>query len=88
MDNIDLGTPLWQLTAEQFLQLQDERFSKRQYVYGIAGLAKLLGCSRSKANNIKKTGVLEDAIFQNGNVIIIDVEKALRLLNIKKDGKK
>ncbi|MDN5396539.1 MAG: DUF3853 family protein, partial [Chryseobacterium sp.] len=40
---------------------------------------KMLGCSISKASEIKSSGLLDDAIIQNGNIIIIDKEKALAL---------
>ena len=47
--------------------------------YGLKGLAKILGCSVSKASEIKSSGILDEAIIQNGNIIIIDKEKALQL---------
>lgn len=72
---------LWQLTIEEFRELQLEINKEKTYEYGIKGLAKILGCSRSKAYQIKASGILDDAIIQNGKVIVIDVEKALRLLS-------
>lgn len=57
------------------------RCQKQKYEYGINGLAKLLGCSRTTASKIKSSGVLDDAIFQVGKTIIIDKEKALELFN-------
>jgi hypothetical protein len=50
-----------------------------KYEYGLKGLAKILGCSVSKASEIKSSGILDEAIIQNGNIIIIDKEKALQL---------
>ena len=55
------------------------------YVYGISGLAKLLGCSEATAWRIKKSGRLDDAISQIDGQIIIDAKKALALTRIKKD---
>ena len=49
------------------------------YEYGLKGLAKILGCSVSKASKIKSSGILDEAIIQNGRKIIIDSEKALEL---------
>ena len=78
--NIDPKKLLFQLTVEEFLSLQQSNRTEKKYEYGLKGLAKVLGCSRSKASELKSSGILDDAIIQNGNIIIIDVEKALQLL--------
>lgn len=78
--NIDPKKPLFQLTVEEFLSLQQSGRYEKKYEYGLKGLAKILGCSRSKASELKSSGILDDAIIQNGNLIIIDIEKALQLL--------
>ena len=70
---------LWQLTIDEFRELQLQITKEKTYEYGIKGLAKILGCSRSKAYQIKASGILDDAIIQNGKVIVIDVDKALQL---------
>ena len=54
-----------------------------KYVYGLAGIAKLLGCSITTANRIKQSGKLNGAITQIGNLIITDAEKALELSDKK-----
>lgn len=62
--------PLWQMTGEEFLYLQEncignsinqptftiahDRTEKR-HVYGIADIAKLFGCSMPTAHRIKKS---------------------------------
>jgi hypothetical protein len=84
MNNIDTKKPLFQLTVEEFLELQKAYSSEKKYEYGLKGLAKLLGCSRSKASELKSSGILDEAIIQNGKIIIIDKEKALQLLAMKK----
>lgn len=85
MKNINLNTPLAELTVAEFLELQKltTNHDKKLYAYGIKGIAKILGCSRSKAADVKKSGIIDDAIFQNGNIIVIDVEKALQLFGNK-----
>lgn len=70
---------LWQLTVDEYKDLHQELKKEKQYEHGIKGLAKILGVSRAKAYNIKASGILDGAIFQNGKIIVIDVEKALRL---------
>jgi len=79
MKEIDIKTPIWQLTVEEFLQVSKDVNSEKKYEYGLKGLAKILGCSVSKASQIKSSGILDEAIIQNGNIIIIDKEKALQL---------
>ena len=79
MKNIDPQTPIWKLMVEEFLEVCKELSSEGKYEYGLKGLAKLLGCSVSKASEIKSSGILNNAIIQRGNIIIINKEKALRL---------
>lgn len=96
MENqILLKKPLWQMTGEEFLELQKSNSSTeiktletgaiKKYVYGIKGIASLLGCSISKTNRLKKSGKISEAIYQDGRKIIVDADKALELL--KKNNK-
>ena len=55
---------------------------EKKYVYGIKGLASLLGCSIATAERVKASGILNPAISQHGRTIIIDVEMALDILRI------
>lgn len=83
MKCIDPKTPIWQLTVEEFLEVSKNINSYKKYEYGLKGLAKILGCSVSKASEVKSSGILKEAIIQNGNIIIIDIEKALELFGKK-----
>lgn len=58
--------------------------TKKHFVYGLAGLCKLLGCSTSTATRIKKSGVIDAAISQHGKIIVVDADLALELLNVQK----
>lgn len=80
MKEINLETPIWQLTVGEFLEISRDIISEKKYEYGLKGLAKILGCSVSKASEIKSSGILNEAIIQKGNIIIINKEKALKLL--------
>ena len=84
MKNIDPRTPIWRLTVEEFLEVSKKINSEKKYEFGLKGLAKMLGCSISKASEIKSSGLLDDAIIQNGNLIIIDKEKAMQLMAMHK----
>lgn len=53
---------------------------KKHYVYGLAGLCKLLGCSTATASRIKRSGVIDAAISQTGKIIVVDADLALDLL--------
>lgn len=92
--DIDRNTPIWQLTLGDFLQafqkytdpsnkIEIETVEKKEYVYGINGLADLIGCSKTHASRLKKQGIFDEAIIQRGRTIIIDKEKALELFNNK-----
>lgn len=83
MKKINLQTPIWKLTVEEFIEVSKDLDFGKKYEYGLKGLAKILGCSVSKASEIKSTGLLDEAIIQNGNIIIIDKEKALALFGKK-----
>lgn len=87
--------PLFQMTGEEFLYLQKNYKSEiinnkteidkdKNYVYGILGIAKLFDCSKSSANRLKKSGVIDKAIIQDGRKIIVDSEKALELVKKSK----
>ena len=79
MKNIDPKTPIWQLTVEEFFEVAKSLNSEKKYEYGMKGISKIFGCSLSKAYQIKTSGILDEAIVQNGNIIIIDKDKALEL---------
>ena len=79
MKKIDPKTPMWKLTVEEFLEVSKNINLESKYEYGLKGLARILGCSISKASEIKSSGILDEAIIQKGNIIIIDRKKALEL---------
>jgi hypothetical protein len=92
MTTTELTRPLWQLTVGEFLELQKSATQQPEqqqpphepgtpeYVYGISGLAKLLGCSPSTAASIKRSGIIDAAITQHQRTIIIHSATALNLL--------
>lgn len=94
--------PIWQMTGREFLYLQESVSSKekrlqdleeqaittKKYVYGLAGIAKLFGCSIPTANRIKQSGKIDRAITQIGRKIIVDAELALELAGRKNGGRK
>ncbi|HCD9235885.1 TPA: DUF3853 family protein [Elizabethkingia anophelis] len=83
MSEIDSNTPIWQLTVGQFMELQKRSSSEKKYEYGLKGIAKIFGCSTAKAHRIKSSGIIDEAIVQNGHIIVIDKEKALELFGKK-----
>lgn len=93
--SIDRNTPIWQLTLGDVLQefqkymnpskeVKQEVAEKKEYVYGIKGLANLIGCSKSHTARLKAQGIFDKAIIQRGRKLIIDKELALELFK-KKD---
>ena len=83
MKKINAQTPVGNLTVEQLLEVSKKLNSEKKYEYGMKGLAKILGCSLSKAAYVKRSGILDKAIIQNRNIIIIDKDLALELLDEK-----
>lgn len=78
------------MTGEEILMLfsaiketkaEHKDLTKPHYAHGIKGLADFLGCGKTKAQAVKNSGVIDDAIVQNGRKIIIDKNKAFELLN-------
>ena len=61
---------------------------KKHYVYGLQGICDLLGCSTSTATRIKRSGVIDAAISQHGNTIIVDADLAIDLLKVRKNIRK
>lgn len=57
---------------------------KKRYVYGLKGLAKLFGCSKTTASRIKTSGKIDKAITQIGALLIIDADLALSLAGKQK----
>lgn len=84
-----LEKPLFSMTGSEILELFSQvaekktitkDFTEKKYVYGINGLATLLGCGRTKAQEIKSSGIIDEAIYQSGKKIVIDSDKALQLI--------
>ena len=85
-----LEKPICMMSGEEFvllLQNAEKQPAKvpakvvpeRHYEHGIAGIAKIFGCSIPTANRIKKSGVIDSAITQVGRKIVVDSELALSL---------
>lgn len=55
----------------------------KRFVYGLAGIADLFGCSKTTANRIKQNGKIDGAITQVGSIIVVEAEKALELAGKK-----
>lgn len=93
MSKIDLDTRLIDLTLRDVLDAVEERIrsvqadskqpaqaaNSRRYVYGLKGLAELLGCSKTTASRLKQSGKLDKAITQIGALIIVDADEVLRI---------
>lgn len=77
--------------AEAAVQPERETFedyTSGQYVYGIGGIARLLGVSKTYAQRLKSSGTLDDAICQRGRKIICDSNKAVMLFGDLRNKKK
>lgn len=89
----DLNKRVIDLTAGELLELIQQGYKpqvvvdttkdNKRFVYGLAGIASLFGCSKTTANRIKQSGRIDGAITQVGSLIIVDTEKALELVGKK-----
>ena len=95
-----LDKPVWQMTGEELLFLarhgnmstngdtaKASSKEEKRYVYGLAGIARLFGCSLPTANRIKQSGKINHAITQVGRKIIVDADLALELAGRKTGGR-
>lgn len=64
-----------------------ESHQDKRHVYGLKGLAKLLGCSVTRACQINTSGVIEPALTRLGNLLIFDADMVLALLKENNDGR-
>ena len=93
-----LEKPLWQFTGKDHEYMlkhvlmeslstdSSSQPSNKKYVQGINGIASLFGCSKSTAQRIKNSGIIDDAITQVQRKILVDADLALQL--IKESGYK
>ena len=93
-----LEKPLWQFTGKDHEYMikhvlmeslsvdGNSQPSNKKYVQGINGIASFFGCSKSTAQRIKNSGVIDDAITQVQRKILVDADLALQL--VKESGYK
>jgi hypothetical protein len=65
--------------------LQNNGGLGRNYVYGLRGLARLLGCSKTKACALNTSGLLTPAVSRIGNLMIYDADMVMTLLKEASD---
>lgn len=87
-----LDKPLWQFTGKDHAYMMKhvlmeslsvestEPSSQKRYVQGYQGIATLFGCSKSTAQRIKKSGIIDEAITQVNRKILVDADLALQLV--------
>lgn len=65
-----------------FIEALDERksASERSFVYGLKGLAKLLGVSYSTAYRIHSSKILSKATYQVKRTVMFDADQVLNIL--------
>lgn len=90
--SISANTPIWQLTVQEFENLLQNSLikyaegkgneavkpSEKRYVHGVAGIKSLFNCSYPTAHKLKET-IIKPAVHQQGRVIIVDADLALKL---------
>lgn len=86
-----LDKPIFQMTGGEFMQLmkhaqppmeatEKQDLSTGEFISGISGLARFLGCGRTKASEYRKSGLLEDATYDIGKKLFFHKEKVKEIL--------
>jgi hypothetical protein len=88
LDIIEYGTKTKISVEDPIIKVIDTTKDSKHYVYGLDGIASLFGCSKTSANRIKQSGKIDPALYQYGNKIIVDADKALSLIKVGKHSKK
>ena len=52
--------------------------AEKRYVHGVSGIKSLFNCSYPTAHKLKET-IIKDAVHQQGRVIIVDADLAMKL---------
>lgn len=91
---MDANKRVIDLTLGELIDAIDERIrvakkteepkNSKRFVYGLKGLANLLGCSKTTASRLKSSGRIDAAVTQVGALLIIDADLALKLAAKKK----
>lgn len=90
IDSLEQDKPLLTVTVGEFSSIIRELLKERvvpsdKTVCGLSELAGVLGCGRSKVSELKRLGVLDDAVVSEvGRQTVFDVEKARALVTIHK----
>lgn len=97
MSRYDLNTRIIDLTLGELLEAVEHRVrmaqgeeaepvrSEGKYVYGLSGLAGLLGCSKTTAARLRAKGDYDEAITKVGALLIIDADRVLQIAKTKKN---
>lgn len=91
-ETINSETPIWQLTVGEFKDLITKSIpqavvqdTSTEIVYGLDGIAEIFDCSKSQAQRIKSSGIIDGAITQLGRKILVDKHLAIKLAREKPD---
>lgn len=73
-----LGIDSDQIAKQREKGAASSNAEQKRYVYGLRGIRQLFGVSHATAQRYKNT-FLSDAVSQQGQIIITDVDKAMEL---------
>ena len=87
---MDGNTRIFELTCDQLVELISSTLEKSLHVrvddtptwaHGLKGLAEGLNCGMTKAQEIKNSHIIDEAIEYCGKSYRVNIEKARELLN-------
>lgn len=81
--------PFAKMVAEELATMMKPPEKKEpRIVRGLSGIMEIFQCGQTKAQQIRKSGIIDDAITTSGRVLLVDVDKALELMHKYKGGRK
>jgi len=82
--------PFAKMVAEELATMMQppEQKKEKRIVKGIPGIMEIFQCKRNKASEIRKSGIIDDAITTSGRIFLVDADKALELMHKHKGGRK
>jgi hypothetical protein len=84
LDILAYGTQTKISIGDPVVKIVDTTRDGKHYVYGLDGIAELFGFSKTSATRLKRSGIIGKALYQYGNTIIVDADKALELVQENK----
>ena len=76
------------VASKILIQMELQAPKERRLLRGVKGIQEIFQCSRTKAAELKLSGILDRAIIQHNRTFLIDADMALTLVGGRANGRK